>query len=55
MKLAATKHKEFWANLSEETNAALGRMNILGSGISLCVYKVKDFFSKMIKINPTLP
>lgn len=55
MKLAATKHKEFWANLKEDNNIALGRMNVLGSGISECVYQAKDHFTRMVKINGSYP
>ncbi|EAR82219.2 PAS domain S-box protein (macronuclear) [Tetrahymena thermophila SB210] len=55
MKLAAAKHKEFWANLREDNNIALGRLNILGSGISQCVYKSKEHFNGMLKINNQLP
>ncbi|KAL4452980.1 hypothetical protein ABPG73_000906 [Tetrahymena malaccensis] len=55
MKLAAVKHKEFWANLREDNNIALGRLNILGSGISQCVYKSREHFNGMLKINSQLP
>ncbi|KAL4460691.1 hypothetical protein ABPG72_017167 [Tetrahymena utriculariae] len=55
IKLAAIKHKEFWANLREDNNIALGRLNILGSGISQCVYKSREHFNGMLKINSQLP
>ncbi|KAL4460692.1 hypothetical protein ABPG72_017168 [Tetrahymena utriculariae] len=55
IKLAAQRHKEFWANLKEDNNIALGRLNVLGSGISEYVFKAKDHFTKMVKINSSFP
>ncbi|KAL4452981.1 hypothetical protein ABPG73_000907 [Tetrahymena malaccensis] len=55
VKLAAIKHKEFWANLKEDNNIALGRLNVLGSGISQYVFKAKDHFTRMVKINSQFP
>ncbi|EAR82220.2 PAS domain S-box protein (macronuclear) [Tetrahymena thermophila SB210] len=55
IKLAAQRHKEFWANLKEDNNIALGRLNVLGSGISQYVFKAKDHFTRMIKINSSFP
>lgn len=45
-------HKEFWFLLREDTNTSLRRLNIVGSGISQRVFKAKNHFSRMIKLNP---